>query len=63
MSHKKDARLQWVNKLIEYARYITHLDESVFYTVLGALSLIGKKASEYDQGIPQSHTADQPTVP
>ena len=26
-------------------------------------SPMGQKVSEYDQDIPQSHTADQPTVP
>ena len=30
---------------------------------MGSMSVIKKEISEYDQEMPQSHTADQPTAP
>ena len=31
--------------------------------MLGSANHMGKKVSKYDQEMPQSHTADQPTAP
>ena len=46
--------------------YSIHIsfDPAIHVTVIGLdIKVAGEKVSEYDQEIPQSHTADQPMAP
>ena len=40
-----------------------HEISSLIFTALSVLKNITQLSTEYDQEIPQSHTADQPTAP
>ena len=65
------ADLQWANTNISILKLVYTICETMYYlSKLFTFKLAGqfrfnlwlKKVSEYDQEIPQSHTADQPVA-
>ena len=61
----RSVTLKWFKVLTPVEYHMKYLHVMIEFQIHSLIvgDLINKKVSEYDQEIPQSHTADQPTAP